>query len=182
MQLVVPLSESEVVHVHVGQPATVTVEALEGLKLAAHVASVATLSTSNSGVVSYPVTFQLDQPAASLKPGMSATAEVVVKQAEGINVPTSAITAGNVTVERGGKQARQAVTTGLAGNSSTIVLRGLKVGETVLLPATKTTGTAGQTPKLGGPGGGFGGGGLGGGGGGGFRGGLGGGGGGPPGG
>ncbi len=35
-----------------------------------------------------------------LKPGMSATAEVVVKQAEGVNVPTSAISAGQVTVER----------------------------------------------------------------------------------
>ena len=94
MQLVVPLSESEVVHVHVGQPATVTVEALEGLKLAGHVVSVATLSTSNSGVVSYNVTFQLDQAASALKPGMSASAEVVVKQQEGINVPTSAISGG----------------------------------------------------------------------------------------
>ena len=49
-QLVVPLSESEIVNVHVGQIATVTVEALEGRKFAAHVVSVAVLSTSNSGV------------------------------------------------------------------------------------------------------------------------------------
>ena len=49
-------------------------------------------------MVSYDVTFQLDQMEAGLKPGMSATAEVVVKQAEGVNVPTSAITADTVTV------------------------------------------------------------------------------------
>ncbi len=128
-QLVVPLSESEIVHVHVGQIATVTVEALEGRKFAAHVASVAVLSTSNSGVVSYDVTFQLDQTESGLKPGMSATAEIVVKQAEGVNVPTSAITGGTVTVERGGKQVSQVVTTGLAGNSTTIILSGLKAGE-----------------------------------------------------
>ena len=75
---------------------------------------------------------------------MSATAEVVVKQAEGINVPTSAITAGSVTVERGGKQVRRPSTTGLAGNSSTIILSGLKAGETVVLPAASSTSSAPQ--------------------------------------
>ncbi len=135
MQLVVPLSESEIGNVKVGQIATVTVEALEGKKLAAHVSEVATLSTSSSGVVSYDVTFALDQMEAGLKPGMSATAEVVVKQAEGLNVPSTAITADSVTVVRGGKDVRQRVVTGLAGNTSTIVLSGLKAGETVVLPA-----------------------------------------------
>ena len=94
----VPLSESEISNVHVGQIATVTVEALEGRKFAAEVVSLPVLSTSSSGVVSYDVTFQLDQVEPGLKPGMSATAEVVVKQAEGVNVPTSAITADSVTV------------------------------------------------------------------------------------
>ena len=46
---------------HVGQIATVTVEALEGRKFAAQVASVAVLSTSSSGAVSYDVNFQLEQ-------------------------------------------------------------------------------------------------------------------------
>jgi HlyD family secretion protein len=139
MQLVVALSESEIGSVKAGQIATVTVEALNGSKLAAHVSEVGLLSTSTSGAVSYDVTFQLDQLAAGLKIGMSATAEVVVKQAEGINVPTSAITADTVTVERDGKRARQRVVTGLAGNTSTIILSGLKAGETVVLPAASTS-------------------------------------------
>ncbi len=112
MKLVVPLSESEVGSVKVGQPATVTIEALKGLKLAAHVSEVAALPTSNSGVVSYDVTFALDQLETGLKAGMSATAEVVVSQAEGVNVPTSAISGGSVTVIHDGKQERRAVTTG----------------------------------------------------------------------
>ena len=133
----------------VGQIATVTVEALEGRKLAAHVSEVATLSTSSSGVVSYDVTFQLDQMEAGLKPGMSATAEVVVKQAEGVNVPTTAISGGSVTVVRGGKDVRQRVVTGLAGNTSTIVLSGLKAGETVVLPAaTSTSSSTSLTSRL----------------------------------
>ncbi|HEY5053562.1 MAG TPA: biotin/lipoyl-binding protein, partial [Solirubrobacterales bacterium] len=166
MQLVVPLSESEIGSVKAGQPATVTVEALNGAKLAAHVSEVALLSTSSSGgAVSYDVTFQLDQLEAGLKVGMSATAEVVVKQAEGVNVPTSAISAGSVTVKRNGKEVRQRVVTGLAGNTSTIILSGLKAGETVILPATSTTGSSATNllSKLGGR---AGGGGLGGGGGG----------------
>jgi len=145
MQLVVPLSESEIGSVKVGQIATVTVEALEGRKLAGHVSEVALLSTSSSGAVSYDVTFQLDQLTPGLKLGMSATAEVVVKQAEGLNVPTSAITADTVTVERAGKQVRQRVVTGLAGNSSTIVLSGLKAGETVVLPAASSTSSSGAS-------------------------------------
>jgi multidrug efflux pump subunit AcrA (membrane-fusion protein) len=166
MQLVVPLSESEISDVKQGQIATVTVEALEGVKLAAHVSEVAILSTSNSGVVSYDVTFQLDQMESGLKPGMSATAEVVVKQAEGVNVPSTAISGGSVTVMEGGKQARRAVVSGLKGNSSTIILSGLKAGEKVVLPVATSTSTTssgrlgglGRTGGLGGAGGGLGGG------------------------
>ena len=86
---------------------------------------------------------------AGLKPGMSATAEVVVKQAEGVNVPTSAITASTVTVVRGGKHVRQRVMTGLAGNSTTIILSGLKAGETIVLPSTSTTGTSSRSSTSG---------------------------------
>ncbi len=182
MQLVVPLSESEVINVRDGQPATVTIEALEGLKLAAHVLSVATLPTSSSGVVSYDVTFQLDQLASGLKPGMSATAEVVVKQAEGVNVPTTAISADTVTVVHDGTETRRRVVTGLAGDSSTIILSGLSAGEQIVLPVARASSTTSsllsrlgsRTGALGGAAGGLGGGGgaaFFGGGGGGFRGG-----------
>ncbi len=163
MRLIAPLSESEIANVKVGQIATVTVEALEGRKLAAHVSEVAILATSSSGVVSCDVTFQLDQMVSGLRPGMSATAEAVVKQAEGVNVPTSAISGGSVTVARDGKDVRQRVIAGLAGNSSTIVLSGLKAGETVLLPdASGTRSSTSLTSRLGSR---LGGGGLGGGGG-----------------
>jgi multidrug efflux pump subunit AcrA (membrane-fusion protein) len=153
MQLIVPLSESEIAHVHVGQPATITVEALEGLKLAAHVVSVSTLSTNNGGVVSYDVTFQLDQTGSGLKPGMSASAEVVVKQEEGVNVPTSAISAGSVTVVQNGKQTRRRVVTGLQGNSSTIILGGLRAGEQIALPLTSSSSSTSILSRIGARGG-----------------------------
>ncbi len=146
-----PLSESEIGNVKVGQIATVTVEALEGRKLAARVSEVALTSTSSSGAVSYDVTFQLDQMDPGLKLGMSATAEVVVKQAEGVNVPTSAISGGAVIVKRAGKEVRQRVVTGLAGDTATIILSGLSAGETVVLPSVTSTGSgaASITSRLG---------------------------------
>jgi multidrug efflux pump subunit AcrA (membrane-fusion protein) len=152
MKLVVALSESEVGSVKAGQPATVTVEALKSAKLAAHVSEVAALPTSNGGVVSYDVTFALDQLQSGLKAGMSATAEVVVAQAEGVNVPTSAITGGSVTVLKGTKQERRSVTTGLAGDSSTLIRSGLKAGERVVLPLASTSGTSSLTSRLAGGG------------------------------
>jgi hypothetical protein len=68
-----------------------------------------------------------------------------------------------VTVVRNGKHERQRVSTGLAGDSSTIVTSGLKVGETVVLPSVSTTSSSRTTTRIGGlGGGGLGGGGFGG--------------------
>lgn len=139
LELVVPLSESEIAAVKVGQPATATVEALHSAKLAAEVVNVATLPTTSGGVVSYDVTFRLDQIASGLRLGMSATAEAVTAQAEGVNVPTAAIRGGSVTVLRNGHDVRHAVTTGLEGNTSTIILSGLSVGEEVVVPIATTS-------------------------------------------
>jgi multidrug efflux pump subunit AcrA (membrane-fusion protein) len=146
LQMVVAVSESEINSVHVGQIATVTVEALEGKKVAAHVAQVSELPASSSSAVSYDVTFALDQVPADVRIGMSASASVVVKQAEGVNVASSAIKGDAVTVLRGGSQVSVPVTTGLVGDSTTIVASGLKAGETVVLPTTaasrSTSGTS----------------------------------------
>jgi len=149
LQLVVALSESEIGNVHAGQIATVTIEALNGRKVGAHVVSVSQVPTSSSGAVSYDVTFQIDQGAQGLKVGMSATAEVVVKQAEGLNVPTSAIKRGAVTVVHDGRQETRAVTTGLAGDSATIILSGLKVGEEVVLPTASSGSASSLSSRLG---------------------------------
>jgi hypothetical protein len=72
-------------------------------------------------------------------------------------VPTSAISAKVVTVVRGGRHIRQPVVTGMAGNSSTIILSGLKAGEEVVLPIASTTGSASNLSRLAGRGGALGG-------------------------
>src|SRR4051794_36547260 len=97
MKMQVSLSESDVTDVKVGQPATVSVNALPDEKLAGRVTHIGLLSSTSSGVVSYPVTIVVKQRAAGLRPGMTATAEVVIAQSQGvITVPSRAVTGNTV--------------------------------------------------------------------------------------
>jgi membrane fusion protein, macrolide-specific efflux system len=184
MKIQVSLSESDIGKVKVGQQATVTVNALPGDELAGKVTEIGVLSSSSSSssggasssssAVSYPVTIALTQTARGVKPGMSASADIVTSQADGLSVPTQALRGTTVTVERNGTRSTQAVQTGLAGDSSTIVTSGLRAGDEVVVTSQSAAAGAAAGALQGGGGrgafggGGFGGGGLAGGGGG-FR-------------
>ena len=151
MNLVVPMSESDITKVKVGQPATVTVNALPDEKLAAHVTGTALLSTTSSGVVSYDVTLKLDQTVSGLRPGMTASAQIVTEQVENaVNVTSSAISgrggAQTVTVLRNGKHVQQPVIAGMVGDSTTQILSGVQPGEQVVITiATGSSLGAGTT-------------------------------------
>jgi multidrug efflux pump subunit AcrA (membrane-fusion protein) len=163
MTMTVAFSESDISKIKIGQPASVTLEALSGVELAAHVSSISTLGTSSSGVVSYDATLTLDQRDSRVKPGMSASAAVVTGQASGVNLPNSAITTtgsvGRVNLLQNGKAVSTTVVVGLVGDSRTQVVSGLKSGDqvqvTTTLPAlgsgTSALGT-GSTGTLGGGG------------------------------
>jgi hypothetical protein len=187
--MTVAFSESDISKIKVGQPANITLEALSGVELAAHVSAISTLGTSSSGVVSYDATLTLDQRDSRVKPGMSASAAVITGQASGVNLPNSAVTSngsvGRVNLLQNGKAVPTTVVVGLVGDSRTQIVSGLKAGDqvqvTTTLPAlgsgsslssSGSTGTLGGAGGLGtgaarflGGGGGFAGGGLGGGGG-----------------
>jgi multidrug efflux pump subunit AcrA (membrane-fusion protein) len=172
------MSESSIGKVKVGQPAEVTVQALPSEQLAGHVTNISLLPSSNSGVVSYQVTLALDQLVGGLRDGMSASAQIVVSQAQdAITVPSGAITTrgggSTVTVVRNASHVTQTVVTGVVGDSTTQILSGLTAGEQVAIPVVSATsgsptttssrGTSGGATLGGGGGGGrLGGGGLGG--------------------
>jgi multidrug efflux pump subunit AcrA (membrane-fusion protein) len=172
--MTVAFSESDISKVKVGQPATVTLDALSGVELGAHVTSISTLGTTSSSVVSYNATLKLDQHNSLVKPGMSASASVVTGQASGINLPTSAVTGtsgsvSHVTVLTNGKEVSTPVVVGLVGDSRTQIASGLHSGQqvvvTVTLPSLSSSSAGSSSSgasRLGG--GGLGGGGLGGGG------------------
>ncbi len=174
MTMTVAFSEADITQVKVGQPATVSIDALSGVELAGHVSSISTVGTTSSGVVSYDATVTLDQLDPRVKPGMSASATVVTGQADGVTVPTAALSGtgslASVNVKKNGKTLAQPVIVGLRGSTRAQVVGGLSAGDQVVisitLPALGTTSTtsSGSNGTLGGGGGRFGGGGFGGGG------------------
>jgi multidrug efflux pump subunit AcrA (membrane-fusion protein) len=180
LTMTVDFSESDISSVHVGQSATVTLDALAGVELAAHVSSISLVGSTSSSVVSYDATLTLDQNDNRVKPGMSASASVITGQASGVTVPNAAVTGtgslGTVTLDKNGKDVTQQVVVGLRGDSRTQIISGVSAGDqlviTIALPSLSSTSTSGSSGSgtLGGGGlggaGGFGGaGGLGGGGG-----------------
>ena len=71
---------------------------------------------------------------------MTANVDVIVGEADNVlHVPTAAVTGSgsnaSVTVLRNGQQMRVPVVAGLAGDSSTAILSGLKANEAVVLPS-----------------------------------------------
>jgi multidrug efflux pump subunit AcrA (membrane-fusion protein) len=164
MQVIAPFSETDAASLRLGQAATVTVAALSGAKLPAHIAAIDVASTVNSGVVTYDVTFQLDRRNAKAKPGMTADVEVVVGERDNVlHVPAAAITGSGanaaVTVLRSGVETRVPVVVGLRGDSATEIVSGLRQGDAVVLPSATLTSlgaTAGTTGRGGLTGGGLG--------------------------
>jgi multidrug efflux pump subunit AcrA (membrane-fusion protein) len=71
------LDELDVAQVKVGQPATVTVDGLEGTEIVAQVIQIADKSTQNSGDVVYKVTLRLVEPPEGLRWGMSTSVQIL---------------------------------------------------------------------------------------------------------
>jgi multidrug efflux pump subunit AcrA (membrane-fusion protein) len=135
MTMTVAFSESDISKVKVGQPATVTLEALSGVELAAKVTSISTLGTTSSSVVSYDATLTLTQRDGRVKPGMSATASVVTGQASGVTLPNTAVssrgTTSTVNELRNGTTVSTPIVVGMQGDSRTQIVSGLKAGAQV---------------------------------------------------
>jgi macrolide-specific efflux system membrane fusion protein len=163
MTMTVALSESDVGKVKVGQPATVALDALTGVTLGGHVTAISPVGTTSNSVVSYDATLTLDQSESQVKPGMSASASVIVGQAQGVNVPNSAVSGtgslATVTALSNGRKTSKQVAVGLRGDSRTQIISGLSAGDelvvtTTLPPLTSSTaaGSASGTGTLGGAG------------------------------
>ena len=147
MKMDVSVAEANIGQVHVGQPATVSIDAITNLELAAKVTSISVLPTSSSGVVSYDVTLELTQSDPRMRPGMSASATIVVAQADdAVTVQSAAISSSGststVTVDNNGKAVVTSVIAGLVGTNATQIVAGLKPGQTVEIPITTRLATA----------------------------------------
>lgn len=92
MQLEVDIDEADVGQVEAGQPATFTVEAYRERTFEAAVKEVRYASETINNVVTYTAVLTLDNSDLSLRPGMTATADITVNEVkDAVLVPNTAL-------------------------------------------------------------------------------------------
>ncbi len=158
---ILSLNEVDVAKIKTGQKSTMTFDAVDGLTITGSVTEVDTIGTVTQGVATYSVTVTFDTQDDRVKPGMTVSATIVndvktdtlmvnnsaIKTAsDGSSYvemfttnPTGALTAGGVPSSVPSKQVP--VTIGIANDTQTEILSGVKEGDLVV---TRTT-TGAQT-------------------------------------
>jgi HlyD family secretion protein len=92
MKLLVDVDEADVGSVQEGQEAAFTVDAYPERRFPAHITQVRYGSEEEDGVVTYKAVLNVDNSDMSLRPGMTATAEITVKRYENaMLVPNAAL-------------------------------------------------------------------------------------------
>ena len=168
LQVVAGFSETDAAKISLGQPATVSFNALTGTSLQGKVSEIDINSTTVSNVVTYNVTVSIVGAPSSLKPGMTANVSVTTAEKDNVlELPSSAITASGNTATVGVLQAdgktvvTKTITIGMRGDTNDEIT-GLNVGDKVVvaLAGARSSSLTGRTGAagLGGFGGGLGGG------------------------
>lgn len=151
----VPVDELDVALVALGQPATITFDALPGRSFTGQVTTIAPLATrSDQGTTTYKATITLDTVEAQVRSGMTAVVEVITARKQGIIlIPRRAVIAEGgksyVQVPLEGKPAdpltrvpaneKREVTLGLSNSESVEITSGLNVGDKVLVQDISST-------------------------------------------
>jgi len=92
MQLTLAVDEADIAQVKEGQRAIFTVDAYPGREFEAAVKEVRFYPETSEGVVTYEVVLEVENPELLLRPGMTATAEITVKELKDVFlVPNSAL-------------------------------------------------------------------------------------------
>ena len=157
IQAVVTINELDGDRVEKGQPARVRLEAYPREVFEGHVTDISTLAQQmeDSGNVRvFPAVITLDEPDPRLRPGMTASAEIVVDELPDVlMVPLAAcgIGGGSCLVMKVGASEPIEVELGLRNESVAQVLSGLEEGDRVLIgwqedPAAVLARLAGQGP------------------------------------
>jgi HlyD family secretion protein len=178
----ITLNEVDVAKIKLGQKATLTFDAIDGLSIAGTVASIDTVGTVTQGVVNYTVKIAFDTQDDRVKPGMSVSAAIITDVAQDVlTVPASAIKTSNGSsyvqmfdTPLPGSDAptgvvsaipprQQPVVVGLSDDTTTQITSGLKEGDqvvsrTITSTTTSKTATSSAPSLLGGSRGGGGGG------------------------
>jgi HlyD family secretion protein len=145
----VVVSEVEIDKIQVGQPVQLTFTAVPNKTYQGKVTLVGTVGNSTSGVVNFPVTVQITNPDAQVKPGMSVIVNIIVAQDNNVLlVPNQAVQTFNgrstVTELHQGQLIPVQVTVGLTNNTTSEITGGrLQAGDVVVLNAASGSASTG---------------------------------------
>ena len=154
----VQVSEVDINNIAVGQPVTLTFDAISGKTYNGQVVEVSQAGDLSSGAVNFTVTAKLTDGDAQVKPGMTAAVNIVTNQVNGqILVPNQAVRLVNgkrvVYILVNGIPKLVEVTLGVSSDTQSVVLKSnLKVGDLVILNPPASTQSGGA--RFGGGGGG----------------------------
>jgi len=154
VEAVMEVDETDVPNVKVGQRANVTIDAYPNKTFTGEVKEVGSSPMTREGLgtaeaaVNFEVKIQLDNPPPGVRPGFSASADIITgTRQKAVAIPIQALVvrekpgakAGKTVEEEGvyvhkdGKVAFVAVTTGLAGDTNIEIVKGLKGGEQIVI-------------------------------------------------
>jgi HlyD family secretion protein len=146
------VDEIDIGRVAVGQPVTMTLDALPGETLRGEVVRIADTALSDALVVSYMVTARFNPTDAPLRAGMTANVDLVIERRESVLLlPNRFIridrTTGRVYVDRmiSGQAAPVEIQTGLRDETYSEILAGLAEGDVVVLVQQSTGAQLRQT-------------------------------------
>lgn len=92
MNLTIAVDELDVVEVEIGQPVTITIDALSSLELSGEVYKIAPVGNNSGGVTTYDVELTFDAAGTGVRSGMNATGEIEVASADDVlYVPVEAL-------------------------------------------------------------------------------------------
>lgn len=145
----IELNEVDAAKVREGNSASLSFVALPGVAISGKLVKLDTIGTVTQNVVSYTAEIDLEKQPEGLKPGMSASADILVADKSGVlTVPNAALSSVKgktmVTIisgKDGTSEEKREVIVGLANETVTEIVSGLSEGSIVLLP-TAATGTS----------------------------------------
>jgi HlyD family secretion protein len=139
MQVDVQVSEVDINSVQVGQPVTLTFDAISGATYTGKVVEVAQAGDTVQGAVSFTVTVELTNADSNVKPGMTAAVNITVKQLNNVLlVPNRAVRLVNnqrvVYILANGQAQEVNIEIGASSDTMSQVISGeLKVGDQIIL-------------------------------------------------
>lgn len=167
----ISLNEVDAAKIQVGDKATLTFDAIDGLQVTGEVVEIQSIGTVTQGVVSYTAKIVFDTQDGRVKPGMSTSAAIITQakqdvitvdngaiktQGDGTTyvelvTPTMIKETNNQGVTLNTSPEQRMVTVGISNDTSTEIVDGLKEGDQVITrtirPTTTTTITT-QAPSL----------------------------------